>query len=156
MPGFDAAGPVRPVVFADRLRARVPAVGASEVRTLLAEWRPPGVSLPADLLADTEGVAAIIRITGGNFRLLDRLLTQVGRILKLNGLGVVTRESVEAAQGGPGHRHGVAAGLAGDTTFPIDVSKTSVFETERVSPEKPPQRPGFPLQYPSRNQSPRT
>jgi hypothetical protein len=73
-------------------------LGATEVRTLLAEWRPPGVALPEDLLADAEAVAAIIRITGGNFRLLDRLLTQVGRILELNGLGVVTREVVEAAR----------------------------------------------------------
>ena len=73
-------------------------LGATEVRTLLAEWRPPGVSLPEDLLADSEAVAAIIRITGGNFRLLDRLLTQVGRLLELNELGVVTREVVEAAR----------------------------------------------------------
>jgi DNA transposition AAA+ family ATPase len=73
-------------------------LGAAEVRTLLTGWRPPGVALPEDLLADAEGAAAIIRVSGGNFRLLDRLLTQVGRILELNGLNVVTREVVEAAR----------------------------------------------------------
>jgi hypothetical protein len=45
-----------------------------------------------------EGVAALIRVTGGNFRLLHRLLAQVGRILEINGLGVVIREAVEASR----------------------------------------------------------
>lgn len=75
-------------------------LGTTEVRSLLAGWRPPGVALPEDLLADVEGVATIIRITGGNFRLLERLLTQVARILALNGLGTVTPAVVEAAREG--------------------------------------------------------
>ena len=42
--------------------------------------------------------AAVARLTGGNFRLLQRLLVQVGRILKINELTTVTDEVVEAAR----------------------------------------------------------
>jgi DNA transposition AAA+ family ATPase len=73
-------------------------LGTPEVRNLLADWRPPGATLPADLTADPEAVAAIIRVTGGNFRMLERLLTQVARVVALNGLTTVTREAVEAAR----------------------------------------------------------
>jgi hypothetical protein len=41
------------------------------------------VELPQAPL-DAETVAVIIRVTGGNFRLLNGLLTQIQRILEIN------------------------------------------------------------------------
>jgi DNA transposition AAA+ family ATPase len=47
---------------------------------------------------DEEAVATIIRITGGNFRLLHRLLSQTERIAQINDLQAVTRQVVEAVR----------------------------------------------------------
>lgn len=69
-------------------------LSASEIRQLLERrWTPPGVRLPGDAM-DSIAAASIIRITGGNFRLLNRLLTQVERILEINVLPIVTKEVV--------------------------------------------------------------
>jgi len=46
----------------------------------------------------TEAVAAITRITSGNFRLTSRLIAQIERILDINQLRTVTSEVVEAAR----------------------------------------------------------
>ena len=55
---------------------------------------PPGLHLPEHPL-DPETVAAIIRSAGGNFRLLNRLLTQMERILEINSLQQVTKAVVK-------------------------------------------------------------
>lgn len=69
-----------------------------ETRQLLERrWTPPGVRLP-DHPLESEAVAAIIRITGGNFRLLNRLLTQIERTIEINALQQVTKTVVEAAR----------------------------------------------------------
>jgi DNA transposition AAA+ family ATPase len=60
-------------------------------------WTPPGVHLPQQPL-DSETVAAIIRMTGGNFRLMNRLLTQMERILEVNALQEVNKAVVEEAR----------------------------------------------------------
>jgi DNA transposition AAA+ family ATPase len=74
---------------------------AEEIRRLLAEhWLEIGFVLPASGISDEAAVAAIIRITGGNFRLMRRLLSQVERILEINQLPAVTAAVVEAAREG--------------------------------------------------------
>jgi AAA domain len=73
-------------------------LGATEIRQLLGQqWVPSGVRLPPQPWTD-DAVAAIIRITGGNFRLLNRLLTQMERILEINGMNAITKTVVETAR----------------------------------------------------------
>ena len=56
-----------------------------DIRQLLRErWAPAGVSLPEEGIAEEEAMAAMIRISEGNFRLLHRLLTQVARLVEIN------------------------------------------------------------------------
>jgi len=62
------------------------------------KWQQLGQNLDLDDFTDAESVAAIIRITNGNFRLLQRLLNQVERVLQINELRYVTKEVVEAAR----------------------------------------------------------
>lgn len=69
------------------------------VRSLLHEgWRPPEATLP-DAGWEAEAVlAAICRITGGNFRLPHRLPAQMARLATINELTTVTRPLVETAR----------------------------------------------------------
>lgn len=73
-------------------------LSTTAIRQLLEQrWTPPRVSLPEQPWPE-EAIAAIIRMTGGNFRLLNRLLTQMERILQVNGLHEVTKAVVETAR----------------------------------------------------------
>ncbi len=54
--------------------------------------------MSTDDFTDTEAIAAVARITGGNFRLIERLFGQIQRVLEINQLRTVTREVVEAAR----------------------------------------------------------
>jgi DNA transposition AAA+ family ATPase len=65
---------------------------------LTHHWRQFGLDLDEADFSDAQAVAAIARITGGNFRLIRRLFVQIDRIMRINGLSAITGEVVEAAR----------------------------------------------------------
>jgi DNA transposition AAA+ family ATPase len=65
---------------------------------LQRHWAALGLTLSADDFTDTEAIAAVHRITSGNFRLVQRLFAQITRVLEINGLTVISREVVETAR----------------------------------------------------------
>ncbi len=78
---------------------RFHALGADETRGIITRRAVLlGVDLNPEAFVDEGAVAAMVRITGGNFRLMQRLLQQVERVLAINHLAIVTPEVVEAAR----------------------------------------------------------
>ena len=45
-----------------------------------------------------ETANAVTQITGGNFRLIERLMTQIARVMSINQLEIITRDVVHAAR----------------------------------------------------------
>jgi len=69
-----------------------------ETRSLLEKrWSERGMKIRVEDFTDQEAISALIRITGGNFRVLHRLLMQIERLLEINELRMVTKEVVEEA-----------------------------------------------------------
>lgn len=74
-------------------------LAADELRFVLERrWRKLGHTLDPDDFTDAQALAAIARITHGNFRLVDRLFTQMERVMKINELHTITDDVVEAAR----------------------------------------------------------
>ncbi len=53
-------------------------------------WKNLGLTFDPDDFVHVEALNMIIRVTGGNFRLIDRLFSQITRILKINKLHMIT------------------------------------------------------------------
>ena len=74
-------------------------LGAEELRRILQDHVAQLIgSSPRAGLLTPEVIAAILRVTGGNLRLVVRLLTQITRILEVNAAETVTVEIVDAAR----------------------------------------------------------
>jgi AAA domain len=73
-------------------------LSAHELRFVLEQkWRELRPLVDLTEFDDVEAMTAIIRITGGNFRLVQRLFAQMARIMDINHLEHVTKVVVEAA-----------------------------------------------------------
>ena len=100
MPGIDKRMARYPqlysrVGFAHHYR---PLQGDELTFVLTRHWRKLGLSLDSADFTDMQAIAAISRITRGNFRLLHRVFVQIERILLINELTVITEDVVEAAR----------------------------------------------------------
>jgi DNA transposition AAA+ family ATPase len=83
------------VGFAHQFRV----LSEEETRWLLQQrWSHLGMHIRVDDFTDAEALATIVRITGGNFRVIHRLLMQIERILEINHLNTVTKEVIEKAR----------------------------------------------------------
>lgn len=99
MPGIDQRFRHYPQLYS-RLgfSHRYRALGREELLFVLdRHWRRLGRTLDPEDFTDAQAIAAIERITRGNFRLLERLFPQITRVLKINQLEIITDDVIEAA-----------------------------------------------------------
>lgn len=75
-----------------------PLKGEELTFVLRRHWKKLGLALDADDFTDDRAIASVARITGGNFRLLQRLFNQIERILAINEITTITEDVVEAAR----------------------------------------------------------
>ena len=80
--------------FAHEYRPLTP----DELAAVLTNRLPAATDTPDGGIAHATAIATIVRITAGNFRLVDRLTTQIERLQRLNGLPTLTPELVDAAR----------------------------------------------------------
>lgn len=99
MPGIDQRFRHYPQLysrlgFAHRYRAP----GRDELLFVLTRhYKRLGRTLNPDDFTDAQAIAAIERITRGNFRILERLFPQIRPVLRINQLETITDDVIEAA-----------------------------------------------------------
>jgi DNA transposition AAA+ family ATPase len=99
MPGLDKRLMRAPQLYSRiGFAQKIEPLSDDETRDFLEKRWGHRVSAHSDDFTDQEAVAAILRITCGNIRLIERLLVQVEHVLAANQLQVVTKEVVETAR----------------------------------------------------------
>ncbi|HXL36510.1 MAG TPA: AAA family ATPase [Ktedonobacteraceae bacterium] len=99
MPGLDKRLMRAPQLYSRiGFAQKIEPLSDDETRFFLDQRWSHRVSAHSNDFTDQEAVAAILRITRGNIRLIERLMMQVEHILVANQLQVVTKEVVETAR----------------------------------------------------------
>ncbi len=99
MPGLDKRLQRAPQLYSRiGFAHKMEELSEEETRFFLEQRWSHRVNAYSDDFTDREAVAAIIRITQGNMRLIDCLMMQVEHVLVANQLQVVTKEVVETAR----------------------------------------------------------
>ena len=99
MPGFDRQLARYPqlysrIGFAHQYKPLDP----EDIPAVLTHYRQQLGLHDTNLDPDGELVGTIVRITGGNFRLIERLITQVGRLMDINGFHDISPDLITAAR----------------------------------------------------------
>jgi hypothetical protein len=76
----------------------LPLGGAEGQHVIQRQSQQLGLGLELYDGTDTSVLSSIVRITGGNFRLVERLFAQIQRIAQINEVATLTPELVVAAQ----------------------------------------------------------
>src|SRR6478609_7111249 len=100
MPGFDRQLARYPQLYSRiGFAHKYKPLDSDDLLIVLANYWPElGLLLDAGDANDVETVSAIIRITGGNFRLIERLMSQVARVMEINQLDTLDPDVIHAAR----------------------------------------------------------
>src|SRR5438128_9422344 len=75
-----------------------PLIGREFQNVVEHQWVQMRLDSAMDQGMDAAVVNAIARVTGANFRLIQRLFAQIDRVLAINGLAIVTTDVIDAAR----------------------------------------------------------
>ena len=74
-------------------------INKEEMKFLFEQkWQELGRQFDKNTFVDVEAMNEIIKITHGNFRLINRIFDQMQRLMQINNLTTLTKELVEAAK----------------------------------------------------------
>jgi DNA transposition AAA+ family ATPase len=98
MPGFDRQLARYPQLYSRiRFAHQYRPLDPEDTPEILEHyWRQLGLTF--DPVKSAEAANTITRITGGNFRLIERIMSQVGRLLSINDLHTISPEIIQAAR----------------------------------------------------------